>query len=53
VLFRSYFGFPGVCWGHRGDNNHGVDEWTDLESVMQSTKVLAVMIMNWCGLKPA
>ncbi len=51
--FPHYFGFPGVCWGHRGDNNHGVDEWTDLESVMQSTKVLAIMIMNWCGLKPA
>jgi len=47
--FAHYFGFPGVCWGHRGDNNHGVDEWTDLESVIQSTKVLAAMIMTWCG----
>jgi acetylornithine deacetylase len=51
--FPHYFGFPGVCWGHRGDNNHGVDEWTDLESVVQSTKVLAVMLMKWCGTVPA
>lgn len=50
--FPHYFGFPGVCFGHRGDNNHGVDEWTDLDSVIQSTKVLAVMIMNWCGVAP-
>lgn len=50
--FAHYFGFPGVCWGHRGDNNHGVDEWTDLESVIQSTKVLALMIMKWCGADP-
>lgn len=51
--FAHYFGFPGVCWGHRGDNNHGVDEWTDLESVVQSTKVLAAMIIRWCGVRPA
>jgi acetylornithine deacetylase len=51
--FPHYFGFPGICWGHRGDNNHGVDEWTDLESVIQSTKVLALMIMKWCGVTPA
>ncbi|HLW48918.1 MAG TPA: ArgE/DapE family deacylase [bacterium] len=50
--FPHYFGFPGVCFGHRGDNNHGVDEWTDLESVIQSTKVLARMIMDWCGVVP-
>ena len=50
--FPHYFGFPGVCWGHRGDNNHGVDEWTDLESVVQSTKVLALVIMKWCGVVP-
>ncbi|HKX17286.1 MAG TPA: ArgE/DapE family deacylase [bacterium] len=51
--FPHYFGFPGVCWGHRGDNNHGVDEWTDLDSVMQSTKVIALMIMKWCGVVAA
>jgi acetylornithine deacetylase len=50
--FPHYFGFPGVCFGHRGENNHAVDEWTDLDSVIQSTKVLAVMIMNWCGVAP-
>jgi acetylornithine deacetylase len=50
--FAHYFGFPGVCFGHRGDNNHGVDEWTDLDSVIQSTKVLARMIMTWCGVVP-
>jgi acetylornithine deacetylase len=50
--FPRYFGFPGVCWGHRGDNNHAVDEWTDLESVIQSTRVLARMIIDWCGVRP-
>lgn len=50
--FPHYFGFPGVCFGHRGDNNHGVDEWTDLDSVIQSTKALAAMIVKWCGVMP-
>jgi acetylornithine deacetylase len=42
-----------VCFGHSGDNNHGVDEWTDVDSVIQSTKVLAVMIIKWCGVAQA
>jgi hypothetical protein len=31
---------------------HGRDEWVDVESVVTATKVLALFILDWCGIDP-
>ena len=40
---------PATCYGPIGGNLHAPDEWVDLESVRQVTKVLAATAMDWCG----
>ena len=32
-----------------GGNLHAPDEWVDLESVREVTKVLALTAIDWCG----
>lgn len=45
----SYFKMPAVSFGTRGANIHGVDEYVEIDSVIDCTRVLAVFIMDWCG----
>jgi acetylornithine deacetylase len=44
-----YFNMPAISFGPNGGNIHGVNEYVDLESVIDCTKVLASFIMEWCG----
>lgn len=48
-FFNLYAGIPATCYGPRGGNLHAPDEWVDLESVKNTTKVLALTLMDWCG----
>ncbi len=48
-FFNLYHGIPATCYGPVGANLHAPDEWVDLKSVENVTKVLAVTIMDWCG----
>lgn len=45
-------GIPVVGFGPGGveTNQHGVNEYCDLEELMKSIKVYACMMMEWCGL---
>ena len=49
--FASYFNMPALCTGPIGECIHGIDESVDIESVVQLTKILALFILNWCGLE--
>jgi len=49
--FAPYFKMPALCTGPIGENLHGIDEWVDLDSVVKLTKILALFILNWCGLE--
>lgn len=49
-FFNLYHGIPATCYGPVGANLHAPDEWVDLESVENVTKVLALTIMDWCDL---
>jgi acetylornithine deacetylase len=49
-FFNVYGSIPATCHGPTGSNIHGIDEWVSLESMMQTTAVLAVFIARWCGL---
>ena len=48
-FFYLYYGIPVTCYGPAGANLHAPDEWVDLESVREVTKVLALTIIDWCG----
>ena len=45
----QYFNIPALTFGPNGENLHGVNEYVDLDSVIDCTKVLASFIMEWCG----
>ena len=51
-FFHLYGHIPSTCYGPRGANIHGVDEWVSLSSLQQVTAVLALYIARWCGLEP-
>jgi acetylornithine deacetylase len=48
-FFNLYHGIPATCYGPAGANLHAPDEWVDLESIREVTKVLALSAMDWCG----
>ena len=48
-LFNLYYDVPATCYGPLGGNLHAPDEWVDLESVREVTKVLATTAMEWCA----
>ena len=45
----QYFNIPTLSFGPNGENLHGVNEYVDLDSVVDCTKVLASFIIEWCG----
>jgi acetylornithine deacetylase len=48
-FWRVHQGLPATCYGPIGGNFHGPDEWVDLESVRQVTKVIAGFVLDYCG----
>jgi len=46
----QYFNIPALSFGPNGENIHGVNEYVDLDSVIDCTKVLASFIIEWCGI---
>jgi acetylornithine deacetylase len=48
-FFLLYYGIPATCYGARGAHMHGIDEYVELPTVRQVTKVIAAFILEWCG----
>lgn len=48
-FFNVYGSIPATCHGPTGSSIHGIDEWVSIESMMQTTAVLAVFMARWCG----
>lgn len=44
-------GVDGVIYGPSGDGFHGSDEFVDIESLVESTKVIAATVIDWCGVR--
>ncbi|MGM8213226.1 ArgE/DapE family deacylase [Virgibacillus sp. W0430] len=44
-------GIPATCYGPYGENIHAPNEWVDLPSVKECTKVYAAYILEWCGIR--
>lgn len=49
--FAQYFNIPALAFGPNGASVHGVNEYVDLDSVIDCAKVLASFIIEWCGVK--
>jgi acetylornithine deacetylase/succinyl-diaminopimelate desuccinylase family protein len=44
-------GVAGVIFGAAGDGFHGDDEYVDVASLVETTKVLAATILDYCGVR--
>lgn len=49
--YYLYYDTPATCYGPVGGNMHAANEWVDLESVKNCTKVYAAFLLKWCGIK--
>lgn len=45
----SRYGIPSVCYGPRGGNAHGANEYVDLDSLVACAQVLGDLVLDWCG----
>jgi len=48
-FFSLYYGVPVTCFGAQGSGMHGVDEYVEVETVREVTKVVAAFVLDWCG----
>lgn len=51
--FCGPLGIPAACVGARGEQEHGIDEYVEIESVVETTKIIATTIVDWCGVSSA
>ena len=47
--FATYFGFPAITFGPGGENEHGIDEYVDLDTLPLVTTALALTTLDWCS----
>jgi acetylornithine deacetylase len=43
------FGIPAILWGPTGGNTHSADEYVEIDSLVQSARVLLQFVCRWCG----
>lgn len=48
--YGVHYGIPALCYGGLGGGSHAANEWTDLDSMIRTTKVIARFIAGWCDL---
>ncbi len=47
--FAMNFGMPALSYGPWGANSHGCDEYVERDTIIRCAKVLAISILQWCG----
>ena len=50
-FYGRYYDIPSLSYGASGSGSHGFDESVELESIRRVTKVIAVLIADWCGVE--
>jgi acetylornithine deacetylase len=46
-----FFTMPALTFGPNGGNIHGVNEYVEIDSLLDCTKVLTAFIIDWCGVQ--
>jgi len=49
--YGRYYDIPALCYGPKGEGNHGFDERTSLVDLRRCTLTMAKFIADWCGVK--
>ncbi len=47
--YGRYYNIPALCYGPKGEGNHGFDERTSLADLRKCTLTMAAFIADWCG----
>lgn len=47
--YGRYYDIPALCYGPKGEGNHGFDERTSIEDLRRCTLTMAKFIADWCG----
>lgn len=50
--FRGLYGSaPGLVYGAKAENIHGIDERVSIDSIRKLTQAMALFIADWCGVE--
>ena len=52
-IFQRTFGIPAILWGPAGGGAHQADEFVELDSLFEATRVLLHFVIRWCGSESA
>jgi acetylornithine deacetylase len=52
-FYTRYYDLPAIVVGPRGANNHGADEYADVDSLVEVAQALALTAVDWCGVVEA
>jgi acetylornithine deacetylase len=52
-IYGVFGDIPSLVYGPRCAAAHGFDESVEIESVLRTTKAIALFIAGWCGVEPA
>ena len=47
--FAAFYGMPALAFGPKGANLHGADEYVELDTVIETTRLLALFAAEWCA----
>jgi acetylornithine deacetylase len=48
-FYNRYYDIPTPSVGPSGGNGHGADEYVEIDSLIETAKVMAGITMDWCG----
>lgn len=48
--FTQYYNRPGIGFGPSGEYSHGPDEYVEIDSIIETAKVLANHILDWTSI---
>jgi acetylornithine deacetylase len=51
-FYDLYYRIPALCYGGNGRGMHAPSEAVELSSLEQTTRIIALFIEDWCGLRP-
>ena len=46
--FAAFYGMPALAFGPKGANLHGADEYVELDTVIETARLLALFASEWC-----
>ena len=47
--FAAFYGMPALAFGPKGANLHGADEYVELDTVIETARLLALFAAEWCA----